>query len=371
MRWQGLVCLVLALAAVGGGCGKRRPPASRAPNRSGPGWESLHAAAREGNIEAARLLITQGAKINAQDDKGFTPLHVAVREDREPVLKVGEKSIVQLLLAAGADVNAQDKKGATPLHHAAFLRRMRAAKQLLAGAADVNIRDMRGETALHKAVKSDSRELIERLIAAGAEVNAADKDGWTPLHIAAFHRCQEALDLLKAHGADPEKRTGEGKTANDLIREAAGANALVLSEDTERPYAVIVTDPGATAQFLRAHAMDYDHVWIPARADVEWTQGALKAALDAGSAVPTSSWFERDYVVAHLLEYNQEYSGFIANGKKFVICNMYVGRATRNMYLSRATDNGFTYVADGGGAAVRALFDLGARTVTWMECNGM
>jgi hypothetical protein len=376
MRWKGLLCIILTAVVLAGGCKRGRPSAARAPNRTGPGWESLHAAAREGNIEATRLLITQGAKVNAQDDKGFTPLHVAVRDDREPVLKIGQKSIVQLLLAAGAEVDARDKKGATPLHHAAFLRRMRAAKQLLAGGASVNISDMRGETALHKAVKSDCRELIERLIAAGAEVNAADRDGWTPLHVAAFHRCQEALDLLKAHGADPEKRTGEGKTANDLIREVAGAKALVLSEDVQRPYAVIVTDPGATAQLLRAHDMDYDHVWIPARADVEWTQGALKAALDAGSAVPTSSWFERDYVVAHVLEYNREYSGFIANGKKFVICNMYIGHAMRNMYVSRHTrdadsNNGFTYVADGGGAAVRVLFDAASRAVTWMECNGM
>ena len=370
MSWKGLMCVILASAVLAGGCSKRRPSAARVPNRAGPGWESLHAAAREGNMEAVRLFISQGAAVNAQDDKGFTPLHVAAREDREPVLKIGQKSIVQLLLAVGADVDARDKKGATPLHHAAFLRRMRAAKQLLVGGANVNVADTRGETALHKAVKSDCRELIERLITAGAKVDAADKDGWTPLHIAAFHRCQEAFDLLVAHGASPENRTGEGKSAADLIRDAAEGKALMLSEGTRRPYAVIVTDPGATAQFLRGY-VDYDHVWIPARDDVEWTQLALKAALDTGSGVPTSSWFERDYVVAHFSEYNREYSGFIANGKKFVICNMYVGRATRNMYVSRAAANGFTYVADGGGAAVRALFDLGARTVTYMECNGM
>jgi hypothetical protein len=369
MRWKRLLCLVLALAVVSGGCKRGRPPAARAPNRTGPGWESLHAAAREGNIEAARLLITQGAEVNAQDDKGFTPLHVAVREDREPVLKVGQKSIVQLLLAAGADVDARDKKGATPLHHAALLRRMRAAKQLLVGGANVNVADMRGETALHKAVKSECRELVERLIAGGADVNAADKDGWTPLHIAAFHRCQEAFDLLVARGADPENRTGEGKSATDLIRDTAGGEALVLSEGTQRPYAIIVTDPGATARFL--HGTDYDHVWIPTRADVEWTQPALKAALDSRSTVQTSSWFERDYVVAHLSEYNQEYSGFTSNGKKYVICNMYVSRAMRNMYVSRASDNGFTYVADGGGAALRVWFDLEARAVIRMECNGM
>jgi hypothetical protein len=376
MGWKGMLCMSLALAVVGGGCKRRPPPAASSLYQSWPGWESLPAAAREGNPEAVRLFIAEGAELNAQDENGLTPLHLAARDRREPPLKTGEKSIVQLLLAAGADVDARDKNGATPLHHAAFLGHMRAAKHLLAGGAGVNVRDVRGETPLHEAVKSECPELIERLIAKGADINAVDRDGWTPLHIAAFHQYQQGFDLLAAHGANPEKKTQEGKTAADLVREAAGRKVVVLSDGVQCPYAVIVTDPGATARFLRAHAMDYDRVWIPAAADVEWTGPILKAVLDTGAPVPTPSWFERDYVVEHFSEYNREYSGFSTNGKKHVLCNMYLSHAGDDMYASRGTHdrdpyNEFTYTADGGGVAVRAVFDVEARTVTWVECNGM
>ena len=61
---------------------------------------SLLKAAKDGNIEDVKLLIANGADVNARDKDGETPLHKASSR--------GEKEIIELLIAKGADVNAKD-----------------------------------------------------------------------------------------------------------------------------------------------------------------------------------------------------------------------------------------------------------------------
>lgn len=57
-------------------------------------------AARLGNIEVLQELIRQQADLNAQDEKGYTPLIIACYNNRYEAAR--------LLIQAGADVNAQD-----------------------------------------------------------------------------------------------------------------------------------------------------------------------------------------------------------------------------------------------------------------------
>jgi ankyrin repeat protein len=68
---------------------------------------SIHAAARQGKIEAVKQHLTDGVGVNAKSERGMTPLHSAARE--------GHKEVVELLIANGADVNPKDMKGQTPL----------------------------------------------------------------------------------------------------------------------------------------------------------------------------------------------------------------------------------------------------------------
>jgi ankyrin repeat protein len=72
--------------------------------------ESIHAAARYGNIEAIKQHLAAGTDVDANNVGGVTPLHWAAQE--------GQKEIAELLIAKGASVNAQDVGGYTPLDSA-------------------------------------------------------------------------------------------------------------------------------------------------------------------------------------------------------------------------------------------------------------
>jgi len=69
-------------------------------------------AAEEGNIEAVKQRLAEGADANAKNNFGETALHKASAE--------GHREIVELLVANGADVNVKDRNGWTPLHHVAW-----------------------------------------------------------------------------------------------------------------------------------------------------------------------------------------------------------------------------------------------------------
>ena len=78
-----------------------KPPTVKTPDIS------IHAAARQGKIEAVKQHLTDGVGVNAKSERRRTPLHSAARE--------GHKEVIELLIAKGADVNAKDDDGTTPL----------------------------------------------------------------------------------------------------------------------------------------------------------------------------------------------------------------------------------------------------------------
>ena len=78
----------------------------------------------------------------------------------------GRLSIVKLLLSEGADVNATDIMQRTPLHSAAKFGRVSCGMRLLeTGQCDISIRDADGHTAYLIATENpDSRDIAESLI---------------------------------------------------------------------------------------------------------------------------------------------------------------------------------------------------------------
>ena len=84
--------------------------------------------------------IQSGANPKARDKNGRTPLHWAVRYNKNP-------AVIAVLLDAGADPKARDKYGQTPLHWAAEYNDNPAVIAVLLDAgANPRARDTDGET---------------------------------------------------------------------------------------------------------------------------------------------------------------------------------------------------------------------------------
>ena len=124
----------------------------------------LLAAIKKGSISEINQAIQNGAKVNAKDDKGWTPLMLACENADS---NENSKEVIELLIAKGADVNATDNDGWTPLMFACENEEAKA------------------------------KEVIELLIAKGADVNATDNDGLTPLmHAIRFKTSEKVIELL-------------------------------------------------------------------------------------------------------------------------------------------------------------------------------
>ena len=82
-------------------------------------FNALQAAASGGNEDVINFLLEQGMDINASTPQGWTPLFIAVRD--------GQAEAAKLLIFRQADLNAQTDRGATALMMDSTLavRRMR------------------------------------------------------------------------------------------------------------------------------------------------------------------------------------------------------------------------------------------------------
>ena len=135
---------------------------------------SIYEAAEKGNIKAVKQHLAAGTDVNAKDEEGWTPLHIAAIR--------GNKEIAELLIAKGADVNAKAENDNTPLHQAAFWGHSEMAELLISKGADVNAKYKQKFYFFNK----DKTKLY---------INAP-----TPLDKANMSRRTEIIELLRKHG---------------------------------------------------------------------------------------------------------------------------------------------------------------------------
>ena len=162
------------------------------------GNQPLHMACKQGNAATSQLFLKHGAKANAVNRCGETPLHKAVG------VETWFCQILDALMQHHASINAADKNGNRPLHLACEVVLTGTVQDLLGKNADVNAANTFKQTALHKAAcaKKDSAMVCSMLIRKGARTNAADVDGNTPLHLACFKGNSTTVRVLVENGAD-------------------------------------------------------------------------------------------------------------------------------------------------------------------------
>ena len=118
------------------------------------GSTPLLRAAKGGDIEALKLLLAHGARVDLPTATGVTPLMAAAGNGSTNLDTRGRykteaqaNEAVQLLLAAGANINAQDRSGQTALHGAATWGWNTLVKTLAANRIDLAAKDAQGRTA--------------------------------------------------------------------------------------------------------------------------------------------------------------------------------------------------------------------------------
>ena len=196
---------------------------------------ALHHAARGGHQATVRLLLDQGAHINARDIAGKTPLHRAAF--------CGGEATVGLLLDYGADIKAKDSNSQTPLHKAAWGER---EVLLLDRGADVEARISHEQIPLHNASSCGHEATIGLLLDRGAGIKAKDSNSQAPLYKAVWGGREV---LLLDRGADIEARISHEQiplhSASSCEHEATIGLLLDRGADIE------ATDP--TNQTLNLH----------------------------------------------------------------------------------------------------------------------
>lgn len=165
-------------------------------------------------LEEVNSELDRGVDIEARDDSGATPLHLAAALNTDP-------AVIALLLDRCADIMARVNKhidglGTTPLHSAALLNAEPAIIALLLDrGAQIDARTDYGDTPLHAAATLNAEPaVIALLLDRGADIAARADDGATPLHRAAALNTEPAvIALLLDRGADVEAKTNNGLTA--------------------------------------------------------------------------------------------------------------------------------------------------------------
>jgi ankyrin repeat protein len=255
-----------------------KPPAVPAATNKPPSPADLmaigypiHEAARVGDVEQIKFLFKQSPDlVDATDEKGLTPLHVAAANR--------QTNAAFVLLSLRAKVNARADSGQTPLHAAVRRGDIPMTSLLLAHRAAPNVRDNIDNTPLLLAVQSANSDTVEEqfvvgkkfsmtnwaelltqqlemvnlLVAKGAEVNVRSRAGFTPLSQAARVGNEPVVSVLLRAGADPNAiegmtgatplhlaaMRGHGSIVQALLRARAAVDVPDARGDTPLVYAL-------------------------------------------------------------------------------------------------------------------------------------
>jgi uncharacterized protein len=195
-------------------------------------YAGLHEAAAKGDVAEINRLVKAGEKVNIQDSKSRTPLHVAVylrkpdaarallklganpnalEHDRYDIVTIAavanDVEMLKLALEGGASArNITSRYDGTALIAAAHLGHAEIVRLLIAAKAPLNHVNNLGWTALMESIVlgnggANHTATLKALVEAGADVNIPDRQRITPLQHARTRGYSEMARILEAAGA--------------------------------------------------------------------------------------------------------------------------------------------------------------------------
>ena len=226
-----VVVLAAALAACLPALAQVGPSAAEAGRYTG-----LHAAANKGDVARMERLMAVGATrqpdLNARDDHGRTPLHVAafarqrdairalakaganlelLENDRYDAVTIaavaGDEETLRVLLSLGASAKLTTSiYDGTALIASAHLGHVGVVKQLIAAGAPLDhVNNLHWTAVIESIVLGNGgtrhQEILRSLLAAGASTQLTDRNGTSPLQMAKARGYKEMVLMLEHAGA--------------------------------------------------------------------------------------------------------------------------------------------------------------------------
>ena len=194
------------------------------------GETSLHIAINYQYNEIAAHLLEHGADPNIPDDESdFTPVHYAVGWNNVKILDV--------LIKHGARVDAQDIYGNTPLIYCVKENHDMCFLMIMKMKPNVNVWNVDGKIALHIVLDSYDEVYSKRYIDAlimDSNVSYQDAYGNTCLHYLVYlNLWKEYLDILRTKKLNIFARNSKSKLVVDFV---TGSDLYILIEITASSY---------------------------------------------------------------------------------------------------------------------------------------
>ena len=170
------------------------------------GRTALHWAARQNDVEAARIALAGGADAGVRSDLGQTALELARASGSTKVVAFLNSSATPATSDGKSQkpvpqLSAANQQLQTALKETQSNRAGAVVRSIKEGATDFSLRDEAGRTALHWAVEANDLEVVQKVLKAGADVNAAAVNGQTPLGLADERKLLWVARELKKYNA--------------------------------------------------------------------------------------------------------------------------------------------------------------------------
>ena len=164
----------------------------------------------ESRIDMIKLLIDNKANINYADDDGFNPLNIAIES--------GDMELTKFLITNGANVNSLMQDGVSLIGYAIAQNNMDLLQILIENGANVNYTggDSWDNTPLQTASRLGLDNVVRILLTRNADINAVDINGNTALHTAALNSQLSVVKLLLEKNPNLDIQNKVGNTALHL-----------------------------------------------------------------------------------------------------------------------------------------------------------